>query len=195
MNSGELKRAKRAVRARLRAVRDAIPPDERAALGVAVADNVLGLPEIERSRTVMAFWSFGSEVPTADLIDRLHERGVAVALPRIAAGELEPRTYVPGDAVSTTWFGAAEPVDGLVVRPTELDVVLVPGIAFDRAGRRIGYGGGYYDRFLRRTRPGALRAGICFDLQLVDEDLPAGAFDLAIDIVVTGSAVVRAESR
>ena len=64
-------------------------------------------------------------------------------------------------------------------------------MAFDRSGRRVGYGGGFYDRFFPRTRPDTKRIGIGFDLQVLDEDLPGGPFDLGIDGVVTGSGVVR----
>ena len=64
-------------------------------------------------------------------------------------------------------------------------------MAFDRSGRRVGYGGGFYDRFFPRTRPDALRIGVGFDVQLVDEELPSGHFDLGLDGVVTESGVYR----
>ncbi|MGZ4110021.1 MAG: 5-formyltetrahydrofolate cyclo-ligase, partial [Actinomycetota bacterium] len=135
--------------------------------------------------------SFGSEVDTAPLIAALHADGIRVVLPRIVDGELEPRVYVPGDPVSETAFGAREPLEGLALDPADIDVVITPAVAFDRSGRRVGYGGGYYDRFFRRTRPDAVRVGIGFDLQLMDDELPGGHFDLRVDVVVTGSEVVR----
>lgn len=191
MNSAELKRAKRAIRAEVRAARDALTPDERARCSGLIRDRFLALPELEAVRTVMLFWSFGSEVDTAPLLRSLVERGVSVALPRIVDGELEPRTYRPGDTVTQTSFGACEPAAGEVLDPSALDVVVTPAVAFDRAGRRVGYGGGYYDRFLGRTRPGALRIGVAFDTQVVDGDLPGGHFDLLVHAIVTGSEVVR----
>ncbi len=191
MNSADLKRAKRAVRAEVLAARDALAPDERARCSLLIRDRFLALPELEAVRTVMLFWSFGSEVDTAPLVKSLVERGVRTALPRMVGGELEPRTYRPGDPVTETVFGACEPAAGEVLDPSALDVVVTPAVAFDRAGRRVGYGGGYYDRLFGSARPGSLRIGVAFDVQLADGDLPGGHFDLPVHAIVTGSEVVR----
>jgi 5-formyltetrahydrofolate cyclo-ligase len=137
----------------------------------------------------MAFWAFGSEVPTDALISRLVERGITVVLPRIVDEHLEPRTWRPGEPVTQTHFGAREPQAGRVVEPQEIDVVAVPGVAFDRAGGRVGYGAGFYDRFLPSTR--AVRAAIAFDAQVEPEPLPAAGFDLPVDVIVTESETIR----
>ena len=137
----------------------------------------------------MLFATFGSEVPTRSLIERLHERGVVVALPRIEDGDLVPIAYAPGDATTTASFGAEEPAEGTPLDPTSLDVVAVPGVAFDRHGGRIGYGGGYYDRFLRGLP--AFRVALVFGLQVVDDALPTGRFDLPVDAIVTEDETIR----
>ena len=93
--------------------------------------------------------------------------------------------------MTETTFGAREPAAGEMVHPAEIDVVATPAVAFDRAGRRVGYGGGFYDRFFPRTRADALRVGVGFGVQLLDEPLPGGAFDLRVDVVVTESETVR----
>ena len=93
MNSGELKRAKRAVRNRVLAARDALPLDRRERFGLEVARRFLELPEVLAARTVLVFWSFGSEVPTTPLIEGLRAPGMRVALPRIVDGDLQVRTY------------------------------------------------------------------------------------------------------
>ena len=191
MSGTELKKAKRRVRSEIRALRDAIPEERRLQLGEAITRRFLALPELTGAQTVMAFWSFGSEVPTERLLQSLNDAGLRVALPRIVDGELEPRTYEPGDPVTVASFGAGEPSDGLTLDPAEIDVVVTPGVAFDRRGGRIGYGGGYYDRFLRRVRRDALRSAICFGVQLVEGPLPAGPFDLSVDVVVTESEILR----
>jgi 5-formyltetrahydrofolate cyclo-ligase len=189
MKSHALKDAKRRVRRQVIERRDAIPDAERIAQVMAATDRLAALPELQTASVVMAFWSFGSEIATGPVVERLVDAGVSVALPRIAARELEPRRYRPGDPVTETPFGAMEPSDGDLVVPDAIDVVIVPAVAYDREGRRIGYGGGYYDRFLARTP--AFRVGFGFDEQLVDEPLPAGAFDLGVDAIVTASQVVR----
>ena len=189
MNSTELKRAKRAVRARVLGRRDEIDPGERSRRGERIVERFLSLPEMDGAGTVMAFWAFGSEVPTDALISRLVERGITVVLPRIVDEHLEPRTWRPGEPVTQTHFGAREPQAGRVVEPQEIDVVAVPGVAFDRAGGRVGYGAGFYDRFLPSTR--AVRAAIAFDAQVEPEPLPAAGFDLPVDVIVTESETIR----
>jgi len=193
MRSHELKKAKRDVRRRVLELRDAMDADDRRREGAAIVARFLDLPEIASSSTVMAFWSFGSEVPTAPLIAALLERGIRVALPAIVDGALHVRTYVSGAPVSVTSFGAMEPADGAVVPATDVDVVCTPAVAFDRSGRRVGYGGGYYDAFFPTTRPDTRRIGLAFDLQVLPEALPAGNADLRVDTIVTGSETIRCE--
>ncbi|HWC69586.1 MAG TPA: 5-formyltetrahydrofolate cyclo-ligase [Actinomycetota bacterium] len=193
MSSGALKRDKREVRRRVLALRDALPAEERERMGIEIVRRFLGLPEVASAGAALAFWSFGSEVPTEPLIEALHGRGTLVALPRIVAGELDCRSYRPGDEMTETTFGALEPADGRPVDAAEIDVIAVPGVAFDRDGRRVGYGGGFYDRFLPRTHPETCRIGIGFGVQLLPagEPLPAGHFDQRIDVVVTEAETVR----
>jgi 5-formyltetrahydrofolate cyclo-ligase len=193
MNSADLKRAKREVRRRVLAAREAMPARDRARRSRAVAELTLALPEVIGARTLMAFWSFGSEIDTAPLLTGLHDRGVALVLPRIVDGELEPRSYRPGDAMTATTFGALEPAQGAPIDPREIDAIAVPAVAFDRDGSRVGYGGGFYDRFLSRTRSDAVRIGIAFGCQLLPpgEALPSAGFDLRVDIVVTETGVLR----
>jgi 5-formyltetrahydrofolate cyclo-ligase len=189
VNGAALKRAKRAARAEVLARRDALSPVERASMGERIVERFLALPEMARVRAVMAFWSFGSEVPRDPLIASLVEAGVTVALPRIVDGDIEPRTWRPGEPVTETHFGAREPEGGDVVDPADLDVVATPGVAFDRAGGRVGYGGGFYDRFLLRTT--AVRAAVAFGVQVVEGRLPGASFDLRVHLIVTESETIR----
>jgi 5-formyltetrahydrofolate cyclo-ligase len=192
VSSADLKRDKRRVRNAVRRARDAVPVDIREERAERVVRRFLELPEVVRARTVMLFWSFGSEVPTGSLIERLHARGVVVALPRIEGGALVPIRYAPGDPTTTTTFGAEEPVADARIDASTIDVVAVPGVAFDREGRRIGYGGGYYDRFLRGLP--AFTVGLVFGLQVVEQDLPTGRFDLPVDAIVTEDETIRAST-
>jgi 5-formyltetrahydrofolate cyclo-ligase len=190
--SRELKRAKRNVRVRIRALRDALSDADRTELGARAVGQLLEVPEVVQARTVMAFWSFGSEVPTAPLIAALHERGIRVALPRIRDGELLSLVHPPGAPTTATAFGAREPFPGAgSVDPAEIDVVVTPGLAFDRRGMRVGYGGGFYDRFFRLAASRACRVGLAFSLQLLEDELPAGPGDIPVHAVVTEREVVR----
>jgi 5-formyltetrahydrofolate cyclo-ligase len=191
MNSAELKRAKREVRRRVLARRDALPEADRARLGGLAVDHLMSCPELAAPVTVFAFWSFGSEVPTAPLLEQLDRAGSTVCLPRIDGADIQAVAYRPGDELRSTGFGAMEPARGTAVPASELDVIVVPSVAFDRDGRRVGYGGGYYDRFLGGTEAGAFRVGLAFALQVLDEALPSGSFDRRVDAVVTELGVRR----
>lgn len=193
--STALKKAKRALRREVLATRDGMSADARRRAGATVVQRFLDLPEVRGASTVMAFSSFGSEVDTGPLLEGLARAGATIVLPRIDGGELVPRTWAPGEPLDVAWFGAAEPRDGRPVEPASIDVVAVPGVAFDRQGGRVGYGGGFYDRFLPRLRDEALLAAIGFACQLVERPVPAAAFDVAIDVVVTDAEVVRVDGR
>jgi 5-formyltetrahydrofolate cyclo-ligase len=191
VSSGELKRAKREVRRRVLAARDATDLASRDRAAVEVARRVLALPEVEEAKTILAFSSFGSELPMLPLIDALVARGVRVGLPVITGSEIVSRAWKPGEPTTTTSFGAEEPADGAPIEPSSIDVIVTPAVAVDRSGRRVGYGGGFYDRFLPRTRADARRVAVVLAEQVVDEDLPGGVFDLRVDVIVTPEEVIR----
>jgi len=193
VSSGDLKRAKRDVRRRVLALRDAMDADDRARAAADVTRRVLGLPEVEAASTVLAFSSFGSELPMLPLIEALVARGIRVGLPVITGDEIIARAWRPGEPTTTTSFGAEEPAGGAPIDPVSIDVIVTPAVAVDRAGRGVGYGGGFYDRFLPRTRASAARVAVVLAAQLVDGDLPAGSFDLPVDVIVTPDEVIRCE--
>ena len=121
MNSAELKKAKRDARRRVLAAREGLAPERRRELAARVTERFLALPEVQAAEVVMAFWSFGSELPTLPMIEALIARGCVVALPRIEEGELEPRTWMPGEPLSGTSFGAMEPEGGSILAPDAID--------------------------------------------------------------------------
>lgn len=188
--ASRLKREKAAMRSRIREVRDALSEEDRAAGGRAIASAVLALPEVVAARTVMVFWSFASEVDTRPIVADLLERGCTVALPRLEHGDIVPVRHEAGDPMAPSAFGMLEPKGGSVVPPDELDVVIAPGLVFDRHGYRLGYGGGYYDRLFGRTTPDAAKVGIAFALQVLDE-VPHGRRDVPVDVIVTEAGVIR----
>jgi 5-formyltetrahydrofolate cyclo-ligase len=188
--SERLRRAKRRLRARIRALRDEIPAEERERATRAIGDAVLALAEVRAAATAMVFASFGTEVGTGPIVEGLIDRGVRVALPRVEGRGLVPIEYRPGDAMVVSAFGMPEPTGSSVVDVREIDLAITPGLAFDRHGHRVGYAGGFYDRFFAAARPDLVRVGVCFAVQLVD-DVPHGPFDEPVDVVVTEREVVR----
>jgi 5-formyltetrahydrofolate cyclo-ligase len=188
--SERLKRAKRLLRTRIRALRDEIPAQERERDSLAIASAVLSLPEVEGAMTAMVFASFGTEVETGPIVEGLIGRDVRVALPRVDERGFVPIEYRAGDPMAVSAFGIPEPTGSTVVDVGEIDLAITPGIAFDRRGHRVGYGGGHYDRFFASARPDIVRVGVCFAVQLVDE-VPHGPFDERVDVVVTEREVQR----
>jgi 5-formyltetrahydrofolate cyclo-ligase len=184
-----LAEAKAALRRRMRRVRAELPPEERERRSAEVEEAVFALPQVARARTVLLFYSFGSEVATRRMIGRIRSDGKRVLLPFLEGGVIEAAEVRPGDDLVATGYGPREPARRAPVEPADVDAVVAPGLAFDRAGRRLGYGGGYYDRYFDRLRPDAVRVGIAFSVQLVDE-VPAGRRDRRVQIVVTEAGAI-----
>jgi 5-formyltetrahydrofolate cyclo-ligase len=147
-----------------------------------VCERLAHFQPLRVAHTAMAYLSFRSEVDLRALFESLS--GVRWVMPRVAGRRMTAHLY-DRERLVRHRFGMWEPAPELPqVEPTEIDVVLVPGVAFDRSGGRLGFGGGYYDRFLPAT--GALRVGISHSLCLADE-LPCDAHDARMDWVVTPS--------
>lgn len=189
-NDGRLPVAKDDLRTALRRRRRGIPAEERVRRAVSVADRLLGLPEVSGARTIMLFSSFGTELPTGPAIEALWVAGARVLLPYLEAGDMAATEHRPGDRLVATGYGPQEPARRVAVPPVEIDVVVTPGLAFDRKGRRLGYGGGFYDRYLPKVRQDTVKIGIGFAEQLI-ESVPGGDLDVMINVVVTDAEVVR----
>lgn len=183
---------KKRVRSLVLARRAALTEKERREKSLQIAEQVLSLPEYEQAQTVMLFLNFRDEVETTGLAEETLKRGKRLVLPRCAPqGVLIPALVrdLSRDIEPGTW-GIREPKrDTLVeVDPTSIDLVIVPGAAFDEQGNRLGYGGGYYDRFFKRIRPEVPRVAIAFQTQILPE-VPVGEYDQKISILVTEEGV------
>lgn len=185
---------KTALRRELRARRDALGPETRAAAVRAIEARVVTTPALETAHVVHCYIGIGSEVATEELIRGLLHRGQRVVCPRVAGPEaLEHLEITDLDGLVTGPMGLREP-DPRWAEPVDLaevDVVLVPALAFDRRGVRLGYGGGYYDGALRelRERGHAVTIGLAYDEQVVDE-LPREAHDQPVDLIVTETQMI-----
>jgi 5-formyltetrahydrofolate cyclo-ligase len=169
----------------MRRVREAIPAAERARLADLIEETLFGLPEVHGARCVMLFYSFGTEVATGGMSERVLRAGMRLLLPYLSAdGSMEAAEVRPGEEPEPTEYGPREPARRIAVDPADVDLIVAPGLAFDRTGNRLGYGGGYYDRYLGRMGAVATRVGVAFSLQLVDL-IPTEPGDERVDIVVT----------
>jgi 5-formyltetrahydrofolate cyclo-ligase len=151
----------------------------------------LSLPIIDRVRvllrhasTIVAYYSLDDEVDTHRLIDELLAAGKTVYLPRVVGDhEMVLCRYTGADSLQKGAFGIMEPVGTPMSYHEKIDVVLVPGVAFDAQGHRLGRGRGYYDRFLAALpSPRPQLIGVCFDFQKVD-GVPTEVCDVSVDVV------------
>jgi len=184
------------LRQQARAIRAQLPPEARAARSSAITERVLRLDAFAEAKSVAAFVTIRSEVHTSDILRAAWSSGKRVALPRIdfdadrlvlhwvdADSELRPNRYdIPEPQ--------ADQADVLV---GDLECILVPGLAADERGHRIGYGRGFYDRLLC-AYPAAIRAFIGYDFQLLAE-VPHTEQDEPVDWVITDARTIRCPAR
>lgn len=175
--------AKRAARSAALARRAGLDP----ALGAALTERLLAAMAPPAGAAIGAFWPMAAEIDIRPLLEALHARGHAMLLPETPArgNPLIFRYWHPGMAMVTERFGTSRPT-GAIATP---DWLLVPLLAFDRAGRRLGYGGGYYDRTLAGLA-GAVAVGVGWAAQEMAE-VPAGPHDARLDAIATEREVVR----
>ncbi len=188
-----LRAAKLALRRRVLADRDALPRSVRAAASAAIAARILEHGDFRAARVVLLTLPFGSEWDTAAVMRAALAAHMTVAVPRVDKESRMLELHAIADPerdVVTGYRGIPEPLpSGPRVARDTIDFVLVPGVAFDRHGRRVGYGGGYYDRLLPLLPPRAVRVAGAFEVQLVDR-VPAAPHDVAVDALVTESRVL-----
>ena len=140
-------------------------------------------PRLADAHTVLLYSALPDEVPTLPLLNRLSTEGKTVLLPRVVSDtDMELRRYTGSNDMEQGAFGIMEPTGKLFTDYENIDVAVVPGMAFDREGHRLGRGKGYYDRFLTRLSH-TYKIGICFPFQLVDL-VPADAHDILMDEVI-----------
>lgn len=171
--------------------RDALSSPERTEKSRAISSGVLSLQEVESADVVLAYMHFRSEVMTSALIEQLLSEGKTVALPYTSTADRRlgtVRISDPVHQVAPGYCGIMEPLPELrkscSLDPATIDAVIIPGSVFDPRGGRLGYGGGYYDRFLADMAPWAIRIGLAFELQLVDH-VPVEDHDQFMDYVVS----------
>jgi 5-formyltetrahydrofolate cyclo-ligase len=169
-------------------LRDAMTADDRAAASVAIGDAVNGLlaARLAAGAVVALYSAKGSEVDAARIDRFARARGLVVAYPRVIG---ETRTLgfhaVTPDELAPSRFGLREPsADAPRVAVEDIAAFVVPGLAFDRSGWRVGWGRGHYDATLAAASPEALRIGLAFECQLI-EQVPREPHDVALHIIIT----------
>ncbi len=182
------------IRARMRSLLAEISPDERHTRSLAVCRKLAETREFRNAQLIMLFLSMENEVETSTLAIQAWKDGKSIAVPRIRWRERQIEPVEIKSLDTTSGQGGAslrEPVQGTVVSLGLIDLVAVPGMAFDRSGYRVGRGKGFYDRFLSQGDFQGLRIALCFHEQLIDETIPFEAHDIPMQMIVTDRQIVR----
>ena len=188
--SNPLTETKTQLRQRYRKLRASLGEETRTRFSQSICEWLAQWPLFQQSDCILSYMPIQFEADLTSLLTRFPEK--RWVLPRIIPQENHRMVFHPYDATRLVRhpFGMAEPAADLpLVPPSEIQLVLVPGLAFDRRGWRLGYGGGYFDRFLSSFA--GFRAGIVFHALLLDE-LPHDPFDIPVQWVVTERGIFRA---
>lgn len=190
---------KSGIRLEIREIRDALSTEEILSKSRAIGERLFTLPGFQEALTVMFYVSHNSEVNTRRMITAALRNGHRIAVPLVRPDKrllLPVLIHDPARDLSPGFKGILEPdLDQSRKLPSsELDLVIVPGLAFDPVGNRLGMGRAYYDAFLKAIRPEVLKIGLAFECQVVDSILPA-SHDVAMDMIITEKRVIDCRRR
>ena len=185
--SDEVVARKRALRTATRQARRALDVDERRHASATIAARLLALKDLTRAGTLAVFAATDEEPDVAAALPAFRARGVRLLLPRVVGDDLELCAFTTDDDLAPGFRGLLEPT-GPAVAVGEVDAVVLPAVALDPHGNRLGRGGGHYDRLLARLDPATLTVGVCFSCQVVPA-VPRLAHDRPVDVVITDRSV------
>jgi len=181
---------KKAIRKQVLAARDRLTPEQRAEKSRQIEGRLFSLPEFRSARVVMFFAAFRSEVDTGQMIRRALSEGKRIVLPRVAGADLSLFEISDPDAdVAPGAWGIPEPCEDRPVRLDAIDLIIVPGAAFDCQGNRLGYGAGFYDKLLSSFAGPTV--ALAFEVQIVPR-VPADLHDIPITRIATEGRVIQA---
>ena len=174
---------KTAVRKQMRDLKRAVPAEEKLRRSEVIMRRVEQSPLFAQAKVVLLYWSMADEVQTHAFVNRWYKDKV-VLLPCVVGDDLVLRQYTgPECLVAGEQFGIGEPTGEEYTDLDHIDLIIVPGVAFDRQGNRMGRGRGFYDRLLKTT-PTAVKVGLAFDFQMLDH-IPVEPHDIRMNLVIS----------
>ena len=187
-----LQMEKKKMRETVLAQREAMPVGVRRAASIAILEKVCALPQYAQASVVLTYMGFGSEIETQSFFERIVADGKIAVLPRVdrLAQSLMLHSARSVSELQTSKWGIREPnVMAPVVAIGAIEFVLMPGVAFDRNGNRLGYGRGYYDKLLSAANPALARVAAGFSCQVVGR-VPAGPSDRKVHQIITETEII-----
>lgn len=189
-----MKELKASIRKSLLKKRMTLNKEEAKEKSEIIISKLMELDIFKKSKTIMLYLSFKNEVDTYELIEWCFENNKHVAAPYTIANGKKIIPYEIknlSNNIHKSSFGVFEPSIDVVneVNLNSIDLIIVPGVAFDKNKNRLGFGAGYYDRFLSKRFKSIPAVAICYDFQLVDE-VPVGNFDIPMDMIITEEKII-----
>ena len=188
---------KNRLRAELRAAREALTPEQKTALDQAILKQFRSLASFRFAEILLAYYPLDDEINILPQIEEALRMGKRVALPRCHEGNRMDFYFITSlDDVESGAYGINEPKTSCELydlTETKPAVMLIPALSYDKFGYRLGYGRGYYDRYVNRFN--GVKAGLCYRAFLKDAPLPRGKFDMAVDYIVTEKGVKLVEKK
>jgi 5-formyltetrahydrofolate cyclo-ligase len=172
--------------------RNALGVDAKSKLDIKIFNRIVNSNFYKKANCIFTFVSFGSEIDTHVLIELAIGERKTVCVPKVISKEAGMKAVRINSFVELKpgRFGILEPGESCPEVPKQdIDLVLVPGLAFDRKGGRIGYGAGFYDRFLMDCRKTTLKVGVAYDFQVLSK-VPTDELDVRLDAIVTNQEVI-----
>lgn len=154
-----------------------------------IINNFLQKIHLSNFTTIMLYYPHKREVDTIPLIKKLIQEKKTVILPKVSGQDIKPIIIKDLDNLIVGYAGIKEPV-GIQIDTQDIDIIVIPAVAYDKEGYRIGYGKGYYDRFLPKLRKDTLKVGFCYDFQLL-EKLPHEPHDIQVDLIITPTQILK----
>ncbi len=186
---------KKELRSKIITARNRLCAEELRRKSEAIAENLFKMPAYRKSKTVMFFLTFGSEVKTLPMVEETIKMGKQALAPKALKNtrKMVPSLLLDLEAdLEEGNYGIPEPKAEALrpVDPKTIDLLMVPGVGFDMKGNRLGYGGGYYDRFFEHLRPDVPLVALAFELQIV-ERVPVEEWDRRVDYLITEQRVIK----
>lgn len=184
---------KQSLRKQMKTSLSALSAEEAGERSRRACDNLARLDEFAGADTVMLYVPIPGELDCLPAVRTAWEQGKTVLVPRVSpseAGVMHAIRIENEEALEPGSYGIREPREGAAWEIDGIELIVVPALAFDRVGHRLGRGGGFYDRFLAQRGEASIACGIGFSLQIAD-GLPREAHDEPLDLVVTDTEVIR----
>ena len=176
---------KQTLRAQIRAAKRQHSSTQLAAFSKNLCNKILNMPIYQSAHTLLLYSPLTDEADVSPIINDAYGNGKTVLLPKVVGDDLELHIYKGVDTLERGAFGILEPRGEVFLDYDQVEVAIVPGMAFDMAGHRLGRGKGYYDRLLPRLTQ-AHKIGVCFPFQYLDE-IPCEEHDVVMDEVISSS--------